>query len=185
MKIEVGKIVGVWGVKGWIKLHSYTRNREDIAGYKTWFLSENGACLEPNDSVKFFVKECRAQGRGIVAYLESIDSRDQAEKLVGLKILIDREQLPKLPEGEYYWQDLIGLDVFDLSNARLGSVKRLLETGANDVLVLDSAVNDYAAETSEQKSQEILVPYTNEVVVKVDLVAGQMQVDWDPAFLSD
>ena len=107
----------------------------------------------------------------IVARLEGIDDRDQAAALMGADILIRRSQLPDLPEGEYYWTDLEGLQVSNLQGEQLGRVQRLFETGANAVMV----VND--------SRRERLIPYVSgQYVVAVDLAAGTMRVDWDADF---
>lgn len=166
MYIELGKVVGVWGVKGWIKLHSYTRNRIGIADYPNWWLQN-----KQGDPVLFEVLNCREQGPGIVAQLKGINDPDQGMALNGHRILVKETDLPKLPEGEFYWRELIGLLV---SNAEqeIGKVSSILETGANDVLIIKR----------EDKS-EVLIPYINEVVINVDIEKGTMLVDWDPAYL--
>jgi len=164
--VELGKIVGVWGVKGWVKLHSYTRHRADIAQYKTW--------KDPSYRA-INVLRCREQAKGIVAQLENIDDRDQAAAMTGLGIWVKESDLPVLPDGEFYWQQLIGLTVAN-SDKEIGVVQSLLETGANDVLVCKSVVEGEA---------EFLLPYTDEVVLEIDLQAGTMVVEWDPDYLLD
>ena len=104
MYIELGKVVGTWGVKGWIKLHSYSRNRIDIANYSNWWLQN-----KKDDPVLFEVLNCREQGQGIAAQLKGVDDPDQAMTLNGQRILVKETDLPKLPEGEYYWQQLLSL----------------------------------------------------------------------------
>jgi len=174
MYVELGKIVGVWGVKGWIKLHSYTRNRADIAQYKTWYISrhKNGP---DNDSEPqaIIVLQCREQAKGIVAQLEGVDDRDQAAAMSGLGIWVRQSDLPELPEGEFYWQQLIGLTVSNNEKV-IGSVQSILETGANDVLVCKAV---------EKGLPDVLIPYTDEVVLEIDVHAGTMTVDWDPEYL--
>lgn len=172
MYVELGKVVGVWGVKGWIKLHSYTRDRVDIAQYATWYLQEPRKKGEP---VAFNVLSCREQGQGIAAQLEGMTDRDQAMAMNGQKILVKQEDLPALPDGEYYWQQLIGLDVFN-EQTRIGVIGSILETGANDVLVVEQAQKDQS---------DVLIPYTDDVVIGVDLEQGAMQVNWDPSYLLD
>ena len=170
MYVELGKIVGVWGVKGWIKLHSYTRNRVDIAQYKTWYLQEPRKKTEP---VAIDIINCREQAQGIVAQLDGVVDRDQAMAMSGQKIFVKKSDLPELPEGEFYWQQLIGLEVAN-STTKIGVVDSILETGANDVLVVKQ----------EQKGQaDVLIPYTDQAVLEIDLEAGTMLVDWDPDFL--
>lgn len=170
--LELGKIVGVWGVKGWIKLHSFTRQRIGIAEYNTWHLrpSRGGEAFQA-----YNVLACREQGQGVVAQLESIADRNQAEALSGFKIFIAKSDLPDLPQGEFYWHQLIGLTVMNESGV-IATVKRILETGANDVLVCKNAVENGA---------EILIPYTSETVLDINTEKGEMLVDWDPAYLLD
>ena len=101
MYVELGKIVGVWGVKGWVKLHSYTRNRGDIAAYRNWWL-QSARENDPPSAIK--VINCREQGSGVVAQIEGITDRDQAMALSGRRILVEETDLPELPEGEFYWE---------------------------------------------------------------------------------
>ena len=188
MYIEVGKIVGVWGVKGWIKLHSYTRNREDIATYKKWYLSraERGKKVDVSASAtteKVTVLNCRAQGQSIVACLEGVDSRDSAAQMNGFSILVKQSDLPKLPDHEFYWHQLIGLKVLN-GTTELGTIGSILETGANDVLVV-KAVGGEEQTGKDQNSSEVLIPYVDTVVQNVDLTAKTMLVDWDLSYLDD
>ncbi len=169
MYIELGKIVGVWGVKGWVKLHSYTRNRIDIADYSSWWLKSN-AKAEP---IEYKVQQCREQGQGVVALFKEIEGRDQAVALNGFEILVRQSDLPKLPAGEYYWQQLIGLTVKNIEGLEMGIIDSIVETGANDVLVVTS---------NEPGKEEVLIPYTD-VVHEVNLAEGTMLVDWDPSYL--
>jgi len=170
--IELGKLVGVWGVKGWVKLHSYTRNRADISQYPIWYLSHP---RKKEERRAINVLNCREQGQGIVAQLENIVDRDQAAALNGLLIFVKQTDLPELPVGEYYWQQLIGLKVAN-DQQKIGVVASILETGANDVLVVKQC---------EQGLENVLIPYTEQTVLQVDLKEGTMLVDWDPSFLLD
>ncbi len=176
MYVELGKIVGVWGVKGWVKLHSFTRNRKDIAQYQTWTLSRRKKGPEfDSHAVSIDVMQCREQAKGIVAQLRDVDDRDQAADMAGLGIWVKQSELPDLPDGEYYWQQLIGLAVKN-TDQTIGVVDSILETGANDVLVCKSDV---------EGAPDVLVPYTDEVVLEVDLETGELSVDWDPEYLLD
>lgn len=165
--VELGKIIGVWGVRGWVKVHSYTRERLDIAKYSCWHLGESGAIA---------VEQCRQQGRGIVAKLAGVNSREAAEALIHQQIFVEQSQLPELPAGEYYWHQLINLRVKTLDGVNIGSIGSIIETGANDVLVI---------RPNDDSTPDILIPYVDEVVVRVDLQECEMQVDWDPAYLLD
>jgi len=168
--VELGKLVGVWGVKGWVKLHSYTRNRADISQYKTWYLQKPRSKADP---VPIQVLNCREQGQGIVAQFDGVNDRDQAMAMSGQVIFVKQSDLPDLPAGEFYWQQLIGLKVNN-ETAVIGEVSSILETGANDVLVCKNA---------QEGKADVLIPYTEEVVLEVDVDSGTMVVDWNPDFL--
>lgn len=174
MYVELGKIVGVWGVRGWVKLHSYTRHREDISNYTTWWLQSK----QSDKPVSYKILNCRQQGQGIVAQIEGLNDREQAQALNGQIILVDKKDLPRLPNGQFYWQQLIGLTAKNLEGEDMGQVESILETGANDVLVLERQLAD-----AEQDTQEVLIPYVDEVVKNVDLENGTMTVDWDLSYL--
>jgi len=170
MYVELGKIVGVWGVKGWIKLHSYTRNRADIGDYPNWWLQGN----KKNDApVLYQLRSCREQGQGVVAQLDDVNDRDQAMALSGQRILVKEADLPELPDGEFYWRQLIGLMVSNEQQV-IGAIDSILETGANDVLVV-----------KRDGDVDVLIPYIDDVVKQVDIELGTMLVDWDPNFLSE
>lgn len=114
--------------------------------------------------------EGRQHGKGVVAHLQDCDDRDQAQALMGHEIGIRRDQLPVTAPGEYYWSDLHGLKVITLDGEALGTVDHLIETGANDVLVVKG-------------ERERLIPFISEqVIISVDLDAGEIQVDWDKDF---
>ena len=162
--IELGDIVGVHGVRGAVKIRSWTRPRENIFNYPNWrLLTESG-----EQTTKLM--RGQAQGRGLVAQLEGINDRDQAAALRGAKILILKAELPPPAPDEYYWADLEGLQVQTVAGENLGVVTGLMETGANDVLVV-------------QGDRERLIPYVPELYVKqVDMTAGRLIVDWDATF---
>lgn len=167
---EIGRISGVYGVKGWVKIYSHTDPIENILSYQPWIVTHH------QKQISLKVLEGKKQGKGLVARLAGVEDRDQAALLQGATIAIHRSQLPELGVGEYYWGDLEGLSVFTLSDVCLGKVSHLIETGANDVLVVQGS------ETSIDQ-QERLIPYLPERVVKeIDLDAGTIRVDWDPEF---
>lgn len=162
--ILMGRVSGLFGVKGWLKIYSHAAPREGILDYKVWYLMRDGN-WQP-----FRVAAGQRQGKSVVAHLEGYDDRDQATSLLGSDIAIRREQLPALADGEYYWSDLEGLRVVNLQGIELGVVSYLFETGANDVLVVKG-------------ERERLIPYTLGMAVKsVDLQDGLLTVDWDPDF---
>jgi 16S rRNA processing protein RimM len=168
--VELGKLVGVWGVKGWVKLHSYTRNRADISQYKIWYLQKPRSKSDP---APIKVLNCREQGQGMVVQFDGVTDRDQAAAMSGQIIFVKQSDLPELPEGEFYWQQLIGLTVKN-DKVIIGDVDSILETGADDVFVCKNV---------EKGKADVLIPYNNEVVLKIDIEAGTMLVDWDPSFL--
>lgn len=164
-RILLGKIVGVFGVKGWVKLQSHTEPRDALFSYRPWFLRQRGTERE----IRKF--EGRAQGRGLVASFPEVETREAAEALIGTEIWVDRAALPKPRAGEYYWIDLEGLAVSTVEGVTLGRVSHLFATGANDVLV---AVDG---------ERERLIPFLPDDVIRdVDLAAGRIVVDWDPDF---
>ncbi len=163
-RLILGKINGVYGVRGWVKVFSDTKPRVNIFEYQPWLLKIGGQWKTMK------VIKGRPQGKGLVAQLESIDECEQAQALVGAEIAVLKSQLPKPEEGEYYWSDLIGLEVLTLEGQSLGRLDSLFETGANDVMVVKG-------------DRERLVPFVQGQYIKeIDLVAGLMRVDWDPEF---
>lgn len=166
--LTIGRIAGLFGVRGWVKVFSYTRPREGILNYDTWWLSR------PGGPVSYRLAEGRPHGEGIVARLDGIDDRDQATDLVGSEIAIRLSQLPPTAAGEYYWTQLEGLRVVNLVGEELGHVSGLFETGANDVMVVKATGDGSGA----RKSNERLIPYVTRVVREVDLEHGVITVDW-------
>jgi 16S rRNA processing protein RimM len=152
-------------VQGWVRIFSYTRPRENIIAYQPWFIkSGEGNWTEQT------LANGRRHGKGVIAQLTDCTDRDAAHALIGNEIAVQREQLPEAAVGEYYWSDLIGLQVINTQDEKLGTVDHLLETGANDVLVLKG-------------DQERLIPFVMEqVVLQVDLEKGVIRVDWDKEF---
>jgi len=170
--VLMGRIVSLYGIKGWVKIHSDTVPRDNILGYSPWYLLRDGQWQ------RFSLQAGRIHGKGLVAQLEDCADRDRAAEWVGCTIAVLREQLPEV-EGEYYWRDLVGLQVRTTEGVLLGRIRELMETGANDVLV----VREEATGVDSNKQIERLIPYIKgQVVKKVDLQAGDLIVDWDPAF---
>jgi 16S rRNA processing protein RimM len=160
----IGRISGLYGVRGWVKIFSYTRPIKNILNYSPWQLGQHGQWQTIS------VSEGRVQGKGIIAHLESINDREQASRLLGAEIAVERQQLPQPAKGEYYWADLIGLTVINREGITLGQVDHLLETGANDVLVLKG-------------ERERLIPFLLEsVILDVDLTQSVLRVDWGVDF---
>ena len=159
--VVLGRVSGVYGVSGWVRLHSYTDPRTAILEHKECFLKSPGK-LSP-----VRIGDGKAHGKGVLAHFEGTDDRDAAAALIGAEIAVPRSALPELGEGHYYWVDLEGLEVRHKDGSVLGKVSYLLETGANDVMVVHG-------------KKEILIPYLwGTVVLEVDLEGGSMKVDWE------
>lgn len=167
--LVVGKITGCYGLKGWVKIHPYTELPETFAGLGEWQLIRRGV----SQAIEF--DAVKPQGRGLVAHIKGVDDRTLAESYRGLEIAVPATALPKLPAGDYYWRELQGLQVWCRNGARtvlLGVVDYLIETGANDVLVVK------ASEGSLDK-RERLIPYLpGETVNRVDLDEAVIEVEW-------
>jgi 16S rRNA processing protein RimM len=161
--ICVGHIFGVQGVKGWVKVFSDTSPRENILNYSPWK-------IVTGEKIMNVAVNGRLQGKNVIAQIDGIEDRDLAAELIGSKIYIEPGQLPKLAEGEYYWSDLIGMKVESLESEPLGTVETMMETGANDVMVL-------------QGDRERLIPFViDEIVREVDLANKRVVVDWQPDY---
>lgn len=162
--ILVGRISGLYGVGGWVRVYSETDPRESIVGYSPWLVGRRG---------RWDVREVeggRRLGKGVVAKLVGCDDRDDATELIGAEIAVRRGQLPTPGPGEYYWADLEGVEVRTLEGVSLGRIERLFATASNDVMVVKG-------------ERERLVPFIREQVVRrVDVGAGIVEVDWDPEF---
>lgn len=161
--VVLGRVVGLFGVQGWVKVHSYTRVREDILGYPRWLLQRGGEWRA------HALVEGRAQGKTLVARIAGIDDRDAARALIGVDIAVYKADLPAPAPGSFYWSQLEGLRVVNLEGVDLGRVSHLFETGANDVMVV-------------KDERERLIPYIKDVIREVDLHAGILRVDWDADF---
>jgi 16S rRNA processing protein RimM len=165
-RVLVGRIVGLYGVQGWLKIESWTEPRTQIFKYQPWLLSS-----APDQETEIKGITGRPQGKGLIAKLPEVDDRDGAAALVGYDIYVARELLPPPRKDEYYWVDLEGLEVVTTEGAMLGRVTHLFATGANDVVVVKDG------------ERERLIPFVQGVYVRsVDLSGGRMVVDWDPEF---
>ncbi len=163
-RIVIGRIGGPFGVKGWVKLLSWSEPRDAIFGYDPWQVKTSEGWRE------WRVAEGHAHGKGVIAQLEGVTDRDQAAALMNADIAVWRDQLGETKPGQYYWADLVGLEVQLAGGRSLGKVEGLMATGSNDVLVVKG-------------ERERLIPFIQEQVIKgVDLDAGVITVDWDPDF---
>jgi 16S rRNA processing protein RimM len=162
--VTLGRVSGVFGVKGWLKVQSFTDPRDNIVRFGAWTLRGRGA------ERAFDVEDGHSHAGGVVAKLKGLDDRDRAREWVGAHVVVPRAQLPRLREGELYWADLEGLEVRTTAGVVLGKVDHLLATGQHDVLVLDS-------------EPERLIPFVRGAVVKdVDLSRAAIVVDWSPDY---
>jgi len=179
----MGRVVAPYGVFGWLKVLPDTEAIDGLFDYDTWWLGKG------DDWREMVVETAKIHNDVIVVKLQGIDDRDAAFACKGKQIAVPRAQLPQPDENEYYWSDLIGLHVKNVQGVDLGVIDDILETGANDVLVVkdasvkaEAAEKDAAGKTVKEKAQQRLLPFIASVVLEVDLKAKTMLVDWDPDF---
>ena len=162
-KVILGKITGVQGLKGWLKVFSDTRPADNIFQYKNWQIIKNNSLVRDAKVLEF-----KHQGKKLLVKLQGVSDRTEAESLIGLEIAVDSETLPVL-NNEYYWRDLIGLSVKNTNNVELGDIIDLMETGSNDVLLL-----------KDSSGKSLAIPWLPEIVVEVDILQSLMIVEWEP-----
>lgn len=171
--VVLGKLGSAYGVKGWLKVYSYTDPMENLLNYKQFSLSKGGKWSP------IVIDTGRRHGKGLIVHLVGCDDRDKAAEFVNCEIAIPKSQLPALEAGDYYWHQLVGLSVTttdEFGAKLLGKVDHLIETGANDVLVVQPSEGSI-------DGQERLIPYVPEqYVTNIDLAAGSIEVSWDPEF---
>mgnify|MGYP000845511912 CR=1 FL=1 len=176
--VEVGRILGAFGVKGWIKIQPFSFDASALAASKTWWLQLERPGTPARQALK--VLALRDHGEGLVAQLEGVEDRDGAERLRGGLLSVPRAAFPKTPDGEYYWLDLIGLQVVNTEGQDLGKVIDLIDTGPHCVFRI-------APPGIEQPSpkQERLIPFVGAYVLDVDLAGKQIRVDWSADWESE
>jgi 16S rRNA processing protein RimM len=169
--IEVGRIADAWGIKGWFKVLPHSASPEALFSSKRWFLqpSERGAKTFAGTAL-LRVREAKDHSDTIVASAHDLDDRTAAEALRGARIVVPRSSFPSAAQDEYYWVDLIGLQVINREGELLGTVRDLMSTGPQTVLVLAHEVNG--------QPQERLIPFVSAYVDQVDLAARKITVDW-------
>ena len=155
----MGRIAAPFGVKGWVKVQTFSEDPGALLDFDSWRIGRD------DQQHNYAVAECQEHSNTLVARLEGIEDRDQAYALRGLEVSVPRSALPAPAENEYFWADLIGLEVVNQHGAVLGKVDSLMETGAHDVLVIKG-------------SKEHLIPFIGAFVGKVDVAAGTIAVDW-------
>ncbi len=173
--VIVGRITGHYGVKGWLKVYSYTRPAEQILEYNRWMLAER---RDSADWRSVRVAAARQQSKKLLAKIAEVEDYDASEALIGKWIAVAKSQLARLPAGEYYWSDLTGLSVVNQDGVELGIVDHLLETGANDVLV----VRDGGDTASVDSAVERLLPWCADVIIEVNVAGGYIRVEWEPDY---
>ncbi|MFN4360331.1 MAG: ribosome maturation factor RimM [Hylemonella sp.] len=173
--IEVGRILDAWGIKGWFKVLPYSASPEALFSSKRWFLlpSEKGAKTFTGPA-KLSIKEAKDHSDSVVASAHEVADRDAAEALRGARIFVARSSFPTPDKDEYYWIDLIGLDVVNREGVALGTVSELMSTGPQTVLVV--------AYEQEGKPAERMIPFVSAYVDAVDLPTRRITVDWQPDY---
>ncbi len=158
----MGRVAAPFGVKGWVKIMPFTESPAALAGYRRLWIGRPGEWREVE------VAETAVHGTTVVARFAGCSDRDAAARLRGSEVAVPRDSFPAAAPGEFYWADLVGLDVVTASGAPLGKVQGLFSTGANDVM-----------RVGEGKGERLL-PFVATVVRSVDLAARQIEVDWEP-----
>lgn len=162
--IVVGRFGGPHGVRGGVWVFSETRPKENILDYPHLFRKQG------TEWIPLKAESTQLQAKGIIFKVVGIDDRTAAEQLKGREIAVERAAMPDLAEGDFYWADLVGLQVETTTGVVLGRVDHLIETGANDVLVVEG-------------ERQRLIPFVLEqFVLRVDQVEKKVVVDWDPDF---
>lgn len=160
-KIIIGRFGSAHGVRGEIRVQSHANPPENILIYTPWYIRKN------NTWSIVTVTHSRTHQNVFLVKIEGVSDRDQAKHLTNQDIFIDRKQLPALPDGNYYWSDLIGLQVIDQEGNILGIIDHILETGSNDILVVING------------KEETFLPYTDDVIQQVDLEQKRIRVHWE------
>lgn len=157
----MGRVSALFGVRGWVKVFSYTEPRDALLQYKGLLIGREGV-WQPAEVV-----EGQQHGKSVIVLFKGFDDRDQAAALIGAELGVYRDNLPEPGDGQYYWSDLIGMKVVHRDGTELGIIDEMLETGANDVMVVKGEL-------------ERLIPFvTDEIVINVDLSQGRVDVDWE------
>jgi 16S rRNA processing protein RimM len=159
----MGRILGPFGIQGWVKLRTFTETPDGLAGHREWWLRTKSGWRSAA------LQEFKVRPAAVSAKLEGVDDRNAAELLQGLDVAVTREDLGDAAEGEFYWVDLVGLEVVNLQGELLGRVQELLRTGGSDVLVVGGG-------------RERLIPFIADFVRSVDREAGRITVEWEAGY---
>jgi 16S rRNA processing protein RimM len=158
--VTVGRVSGLFGTRGWLKVHSFTRPRTNLLNYRQWWVGQPGQWRQ------YEVLEHKVHGTALLASLADVNEREQAVALIKSTIAVPRTAFHKPAPGEYYWSDLLNLAVLNQDGIELGRIKRLVEAGDHDVLVV-------------QGTREYLIPFVAEHYIQsVDFETGVVRVDW-------
>lgn len=175
--VEVGRVLGAWGIKGWIRIQPFSADPKALFSSRRWFVrppeaaGPKPAALPP----LLRITHSKTQGDGVVAAAQEIPDRDAAEAMRGARLFVARSSFPTAGDGEYYWIDLIGLDVVNRQGEALGQVGGLLDTGAHSVLRVRRP--DAAADATPEAAER-LIPFVGAYIDQVDLAARRITVDW-------
>ncbi len=169
----MGRVTAPFGVKGWVRIHALTAQPRNLCDYPVWWLGREGEWREMP------VVAARLHSNTLVAQLAGIEDREAAAALKGQEIGVPRSQLPAAARNEFYWADLVGLKVVNMEQHELGRVARIVQTGANDVLVVaDDSDGKRGDGNKREEAREILIPFIADAIKEVDVAAGVIAVDW-------
>ena len=173
--VEVGRIADAWGIKGWFKVLAYSADPEALFSSKRWYLqpAERGPKTFVG-TVKLAIREAKEHSDTVVASAQDVDDRTAAEALKGARIFIPRSSFPTAATDEFYWVDLLGLDVVNREGVALGQIRDLLSTGTQTVLVMEY--------TEDGKTMERMIPFVSQFVDGVDIPGRRITVDWQPDY---
>jgi 16S rRNA processing protein RimM len=182
--VEVGRILDAWGVKGWLKILPHSSDPEALFSAKSWFLQAPDAKFRPGfnaftGTVTLAVDEAKTHSGSVVAKIDGLDDRNDAEALRGCRIFLPRSAFPQASKDEYYWVDLIGLNVVNRQGIALGCVRDLMATGPHSVLCVQYQVSQ---EDGSNKDEERMIPFVSAYVDSVDIAGKLITVDWQPDY---
>ena len=182
--IEVGRILDAWGVKGWVKILPHSTHPEALFSAKSWLLQAPDAKFRPgfnafSGTVSIGVNEAKTHSDSVVAKLDGLDDRNAAEALRGCRIFLPRSSFPAASKDEYYWVDLIGLNVVNREGVNLGCVRDLMATGPQSVLCVEYTLTQ---EDGTSAAAERLIPFVAVFVDAVDIAGKCITVDWQPDY---
>jgi len=163
--VVMGRVASAFGVRGWVKVQPFSEYVDSLLDYKVWYLGhENGPWREVG------ISDCETHDKTLAVQFADCPDRTAAEKLKGLLIAVPRSSLPQQADDEYYWADLIGMSVVNEAGESFGTVTELMDTGANDVLIVRGTGPD------------VLIPFLKSVIKQVDMQARVIRVDWSEDF---